>query len=128
MERSEIFEKVRGVIVEALAVDEDEVTPDATIFKDLGAESIDMLDIAFQLEQAFGFKIGQGEMFPEGVAGDPEMVSEGVVTPKGLEMLRQRAPHIDLAALESDPRIEKVREVFTVDALVTFVDNKLKSA
>lgn len=67
-------------------------------------------------------------MFPEGVAGDPEMVSEGVVTPKGLEMLRQRAPHIDLAALESDPRIEKVREVFTVDALVTFVDNKLKSA
>jgi acyl carrier protein len=127
MQRDEIFEKVKGVIVEALAVDEDEVVPGATIFSDLGAESIDMLDIGFQLEQAFGFKIGQGEMFPEGVTTDPEFVQDGKVTARGLEMLRQRAPHIDVAVLEADPRIEKVREIFTVDALVTFVQNKLNA-
>lgn len=128
MQRDEIFEKVRGVLVEALAVDEDEVTPGATVFNDLGAESIDILDIGFQLEQAFGFKIEQGEMFPEGVANDPELMQDGMVTEKGLAMLRERAPHIQLAELEKDPRLEKVREIFTVDALVTFVENKLGQA
>lgn len=128
MQRDEIFEKVKDVLVEALAVDEDEVMSGATIFNDLGAESIDMLDIGFQLEQAFGFKIEQGEMFPEGVASDPELMQDGMVTAKGLEMLRERAPHIDLAELEKDPRLEKVREIFTVDALVTFVENKLGQA
>jgi acyl carrier protein len=125
MQRDEIFEKVRDVLVEALAVDEDEVTTGATIFGDLGAESIDMLDIGFQLEQAFGFKIEQGEMFPEGVTSDPEMVQDGTVTPAGIAMLKERAPHINTAVLEADPRLEKVREIFTVEALVTFVERKL---
>ena len=74
MERDEIFSKVQDVLVEALSVDEDEVSPEATIFADLGAESIDVLDIKFQLEQTFGFKIADGEMFPEGVMQDPEYV------------------------------------------------------
>lgn len=128
MQRDEIFEKVKEVLVEALAVDDDEVTPEATIFGDLGAESIDMLDIGFQLEQAFGFKIEQGEMFPEGVTTDPEMVKDGMVTDAGLAMLRERAPHIKLAILEADPRLEKVRDIFTVDALVTFVERKLSAS
>lgn len=128
MQRDEIYEKVKGLLVEALAVDEDEVTPEATVFGDLGAESIDMLDIGFQLEQAFGFKIEQGEMFPDGVTNDPDFVQDGKITEKGLAVLRERAPHIDLAALEADPRLEKVREVFTVDALTTFVQNKLAAA
>lgn len=127
MQRDEIFEKVQSVLVEALALDDDEVTPSATIFNDLGAESIDMLDIGFQLEQAFGFKIGQGEMFPEGVTTNPEMVANGKVTEKGIAMLRDRAPHINVAILEADPRLEKVRDIFTVDALVTFVENKLRA-
>jgi len=128
MQRDEIFEKVKEVLVEALAVDEDEVSSQATIFGDLGAESIDMLDIGFQLEQAFGFKIEQGEMFPEGVTTDPEMVQDGKVTQAGLDMLRERAPHIQLAMLEADPRLERVRDIFTVDALVTFVEQKLAAA
>ena len=128
MNRDEIFENVRDVVVEALAVDEDEVTPEATIFNDLGAESIDILDISFQLEQQFGFKIEQGEMFPEGALNDSEIVADGKVTPKGLEMLRERAPHIDVSSLENDPSIERIREVFTVDTLVRFVEQKLARA
>ncbi len=128
MQHDEIYEKVKSVLVEALAVDDDEVTPEATVFGDLGAESIDMLDIGFQLEQAFGFKIEQGEMFPEGVTNDPDFVQDGKITDKGLAVLRERAPHIDLAALEADPRLEMVREVFTVEALTAFVQNKLAAA
>lgn len=125
MERNEVFEKVRDVLVDALAVDEDEVTPDATLMGDLGAESIDILDIQFKLEQAFGFKIAQGEMFPEGVTQDPDYVQDGKVTDKGLTELKARLPHFNFAALESDRSIEKVGSIFTVDSLVTFCENKL---
>ncbi|MCC5824307.1 MAG: phosphopantetheine-binding protein [Phycisphaerales bacterium] len=128
MERSEIFDKVQEVLVDALAVDEDEVTPEATLIDDLGAESIDILDISFKLEQTFGFKIAQGELFPEGVTQDPEYVHEGKVTPKGLDALRQRLPHFDFAAVEADPSVGNIRKIFTVDALVNFCEQKLQTA
>ncbi|GIK18859.1 MAG: hypothetical protein AMXMBFR77_12410 [Phycisphaerales bacterium] len=125
MTRDEIFEKVREVLVSALAVDEDEVTPGAVLTADLGAESIDFLDIVFKLEQAFGFKIGQGELFPDNVAQDPEYVQGGKITPKGIAALKERLPHADFASLEADPRVERVGEIFTVDAVVRFCERKL---
>ncbi|MBL8875918.1 MAG: acyl carrier protein [Phycisphaerae bacterium] len=125
MTRDEIFTKVRDVLVDALAVDEDDVKPQSRLTTDLGAESIDFLDIVFKLEQQFGFKIAQGELFPENVAQDPEYVKEGKVTAKGLTALKARLPHADFSKFETDPQISKVAEVFTVDALVTFVERKL---
>ncbi len=125
MNRDEIFATIQGVLVEALGVDDDEVTPEASLAGDLGAESIDFLDIVFQLEQAFGFKIAQGELFPENVTQDPDFVQDGLVTAKGLVMLKERLPHINFTALEADPQITKVAQVFTVDALVNFCERKL---
>ncbi|MEM1331141.1 MAG: acyl carrier protein [Planctomycetota bacterium] len=125
MTRDEIFEKVREVLVDALAVDEDEVTPTATLTGDLGAESIDFLDIVFKLEQTFGFKIAQGELFPDNVAQDPEYVEEGQLTDKGLATLKERMPHADFSSLESDRSIARVGQIFTVDALVNFCEAKL---
>ncbi|MBM4109532.1 MAG: acyl carrier protein [Phycisphaerae bacterium] len=125
MNRDEIFNKVREVLVDALAVDDDDVTPDASLTRDLGAESIDFLDIVFKLEQAFSFKIGQGELFPENVAQDPRYVQAGKVTPEGLAALKARLPHVDFAAFAADPQLKKVAEVFTVDTLVNFVERKL---
>src|SRR5262245_25016960 len=125
MTQDEIFSKVRDVLVDALAVDEEEVTPQATLTKDLGAESIDFLDIVFKLEQAFGFKIAQGELFPENVQQNPEFVQDGRVTPKGIAALKTRLPHADFSKLEKDPQVGNVAEVFTVQALVRFVEKKL---
>jgi acyl carrier protein len=125
MTRDEIFAKVRDVLVDAMAVDEEDVVPEASLTRDLGAESIDFLDIVFRLEQAFGFKIAQGELFPENVQQDPEFVQDGRITPKGLEALRQRLPHADFSGLEEDPQVSKVGEIFTVEALVRFVERKL---
>ncbi len=128
MDRNEVFEKVRDVLVDALAVDEDEVTPEATITGDLGAESIDILDISFKLEQEFDFKIGQGELFPEGVMQDPEYVQEGKVTDKGIATLRENLPHFNFDKLEEDRRVEAVGQIFTVEALVNFCEHKLQTA
>jgi len=128
MSRDEIFSEVQEVLVDALGVDDDEVTPEASLTADLGAESIDFLDIVFKLEQAFGFKIAQGELFPENVTDDPDFVQDGRVTAKGIAMLKERLPHVDFAKFEANPEMTKVAEVFTVDAMVNFVDNKLQAA
>ncbi|MGO9466822.1 MAG: acyl carrier protein [Isosphaeraceae bacterium] len=121
----EIFEKVQATLVDALGVDEDDVTPGATLQGDLGAESIDFLDIVFRLERNFGIKIPRGELFPENLTADPEWVSDGKLTTKGLSELRSRLPFADLAKLESDPSVEKIGDLYTVEMLVHYVQSKL---
>ena len=125
MTRDEVFEKVQGVLVEALGVDDDEVTPEATLTGDLGAESIDFLDIQFRLEKAFGIKIGQGEMFPENVLQDERYVQNGKVTDEGLIELKKRMPFADFTSFEQDRSVDQVAAIVTVDAVVKFVQGKL---
>jgi acyl carrier protein len=125
MTRSDIEAKVRGVLVDALAVDDEDVTLKASLVRDLGAESIDFLDIVFKLEQAFGFKIGEGELFPNSFAQDPKFVSAGKVTADGVAFLKQRMPKLDLSGFEMDPSVSKVPGLFTVEMIVDFAEKKL---
>lgn len=125
MTRDEIFSKVKDVLVDALGVDDDEVTPEARLTKDLGAESIDFLDITFKLEQAFGFKIPQGELFPDGAAQDPQYVQDGKITDMGLAEMKRKLPHIDFTEFQKNPRLADIGNVFTVDVLVNYVERKL---
>ena len=126
MTRDEIFEKVQATLVEALGVDEDEVTPEATLVGDLGAESIDFLDIVFRLEKNFNVKIPRGELFPENLASaDSSFVQNGRVTDAGIAELRQRMPHADVDRLAADPRVENIQDLFTVGMIVKFLQAKL---
>ena len=125
MTRDEVFTKVQEVLIEALGVDDDEVTSEAVLTTDLGAESIDFLDIVFRLEKAFDIKIDQGELFPDNVLQDPEYVQDGKVTEKGIAELTTRMPHVDLSEFAQDPDVGKVGEIFTVDAVVKFVEAKI---
>ncbi len=128
MDRDEIFQKVQGVLVDALGVDEDEVTSDATLMGDLGAESIDFLDIVFRLEKAFGIKVPREELFPaESLLNNPELVSNGKLTAKGLVELRERVPHTDLTEFQKNPDLSKLADLFTVNAIVTYLDTKLNA-
>lgn len=129
MSRDEVFQKVKEVLVDALGVDEDEVTPEATLMGDLGAESIDFLDIVFRLEKAFGMKVPREELFPvEGLMNDAELVSNGKLTDKGLTELRARVPHTNLTEFEKDPDINKLPNLFTVNAIVNYLDSRLNPA
>jgi acyl carrier protein len=123
MTRDEVYKKVQGVLVDALGVDEEEVTPTATLREDLGAESIDFLDIVFRLEKAFGIKIPRGEMFPEDLFTNPQYVQNGKITPEGLVEMKKRMPHVDFSELEKDPDINKMQ--FTVDTVVNYVESKV---
>lgn len=123
MSREEIYSKVQGVLVDALGVDEEQVKPNARLRQDLGAESIDFLDIVFRLERAFGIKIPRGEMIPENVMTDPQFVQNGKVTPAGMTELKKRMPYVDLTEFEKDPQVDQLP--FTVDAVVNYVQTKV---
>lgn len=122
--RDEIYQKVQSTLVDALGVDEDDVAPGATLFKDLGAESIDLLDIVFRLERNFGIKIPRGELFPENIS-DPDLIENGRLTTKGLAEIKQKMPFADLTSFEKDPEVEKLFDLYTVDTLVQYVSSKL---
>jgi acyl carrier protein len=129
--RDEIYSKVQGVLVDALGVDEEEVTPTASLRSDLGAESIDFLDITFRLEKAFTtdptkpFKIPRGDLFPEDL--DPAFVQDGKLTPAGLAEVRRRLPHADLSKLEETREASLIPDLFAVQDIVDYIQRKLGS-
>ena len=130
MSRDEIYESVREVLEEALGADEDEITLDASLTRDLEAESIDFLDIVFRLEKKYTtddkpFKISQGELFPENLMENPDWVEDGKFTDAGMTMLKERMPHVDFSGFESDRDLNKVAELIIVNSIVDFVARKL---
>lgn len=124
MSRDEVFTKVKDVLVDALGVDDDEVSEDATLTGDLGAESIDFLDIVFRLEKTFSIKIPRGELFPDDIMNNAEYVENGRMTEKGMSTLKAAMPHADFTDFEQDPDVSKMSDLFTVKTIVNYVASK----
>jgi acyl carrier protein len=121
----EVFEKVQAALIDALGVEEDEVTPEATMVGDLGAESIDFLDIVFKLEKAFGINIPREELFPDDILTNADYVKDGKVTEQGISELKSRLPWADLSRFESNPRVQDFGNLLTVNDLCRYVERKL---
>jgi acyl carrier protein len=126
MTKEQVFGQVREVLVDALGVDEEEVKGPATLMGDLGAESIDFLDIVFRLEKQFGIKIPREELFPvETLMNNPEFVHNGKLTVKGMAELKQKMPHTDISEFQNNPDINKLGDLFTVNSIVNYIEGKL---
>src|SRR6266849_6591708 len=124
--QEEIYQKVSATLVEALNVEEDEISPSSTLQGDLGAESIDFLDIVFRLEREFGIKIPRNELFPESIfQGDPDFVMNGKVTDKGLRELREKMPFADISKFEKNPELTAISDLFTVEMIAKYIEGKL---
>jgi acyl carrier protein len=126
--KEEIFKKVQTALVDALGVDEEEVTPQATMVGDLGAESIDFLDIVFKLEKAFGIEIPRKELAPEDILTNVEYVQDGKVTPAGIAELKSRMPFVDFSKFEANPQVREFSNLLTVGDLCRYVETKLGAA
>lgn len=122
---AEVFAKVKEALVDALGVDDDEVTEEATMVGDLGAESIDFLDIVFKLEKSFEITIPRDELFPDDILTNAEYINDGKVTPDGLEKLKARMPFADLTKFESNPLVQDFGNLLTVKDLCNYVDTKI---
>jgi len=123
--KEEIFEQVQEVLVDALGAEEEEVTSEATLVDDLGAESIDFLDIVFQLEKAFEIKIPRGEFIPQDVFTSEEFVNDGKLTEAGLTELRERLPYFNLDSFAANPVVQEFPKLLTVADLCRFVETKI---
>ena len=123
--KEEVFATVAEVLVDSLAVDEEEVTREATLVDDLGAESIDLLEIVFNLEKKFDVKIDRSELIPEDLFTNPEYVVDGKLTPAGLAVLEERLPNANLDAFKANPLVQNISKILTVEDLCNVVEQKL---
>jgi len=127
MTLDEIFNRVKPQLVDALGVDEDDVTMASRLQGDLNAESIDFLDIVFRLEREFGLKIDRNELFPESIfQGDPLFLQNGMLTAAGLDELRTKMPYADISKFEANPKFENIGDLFTVELIAKYIQSKLK--
>ncbi len=127
-DKNEIIKQVKTIIAQALRVDEAKVTPDASLIRDLGAESIDFLDIVFRLEKAFKIKIPKGELFPEKLLTDARFVKAGQVTAEGIQELKNRMPSLDWESFAKHPQVANLGNMFTVGMIVDYLSEKLAAA
>ena len=125
--KEEVFEGVKACLVEALDVDEEDVTLDASLTEDLEAESIDFVDIVFRLEKAFDLKIPQGELFPQDVFSKKEYVSKGKLTAAGVELIQDKYPYLELPSNAVDMPVSDLASHYNVDMLVRYIDYKLSA-
>jgi acyl carrier protein len=126
---TEVHARVTKVLVQSLGVEEVDVIPTATLQKDLGAESIDFLDIMFRLEREFSIKIERNELFPAPISpNDPVFARDGRLTDEGLTALRLRLPYANFRDLEFDRQLNRVDELFTVELLTSFITWKLRGS
>ncbi len=127
MTSEDVFEKVRDAFVEALGVEDDEVTPGSKVFDDLGAESLDLLEIVYLLEHAFQIKIprdGIKEASKEGI--DPsEYEVDGVLTEKALAKLREVMPEVDAKEITPGLTANDIPRLFRVQTFVYLVERLL---
>jgi acyl carrier protein len=124
--KEEVFEKIKTALIDALGVDEEDVKPEATLVGDLGAESIDFLDIVFRLEKTFAIKIPRGELFPEDILTDAAYVQDGKVTETGVAELRKRMPFANLDEFAKKPIVQDFGNLLTVADMCRFVEGKIE--
>jgi acyl carrier protein len=118
----DIYNRVADAFCEALALDEDEVHLNSLIIDDLGAESLDFLDIAFRLERAFGIKIPRGEIqrAAERRSGEAFEV-EGKLTESGAIALKEALPEVDSSAIVAGFPVRDIPRLFTVQTFYNMV-------
>lgn len=125
MDPGQILEKVRECLAGALGIEPEEIRPESSLVRDLGAESIDFIDIIFRLEKAFDIKIPSGELFPANLLNEEQLVQAGRVTPVGIKVLREKLPFLDLTEFEKDPKVSNLANHFTVQMILNYIQERV---
>ena len=121
---ADVDSAVKEAVVEALALDDDEVTPESTLMEDLGAESIDLLDILFRIEKSTSVKIEAsdlGDYIQGGIPDDEFSDDNEVISEKGAEQLHKVMPQTNPEDLAGTLKAEEVMTLFTVQNLTDMV-------
>lgn len=118
-----VYPKVREIIADVLVIDEDEISLNSRLITDLGAESIDFLDLVFQLEKEFKIKIprGQLEKNARGDLAEDEFEKGGVLTAQGLEALKSYLSEVPSDQFKANLKVNEIPMLFTVETFCKLV-------
>jgi acyl carrier protein len=118
-----VFPKVAATMADALGCDVEKVRLDASLIDDLGAESIDFLDIVFRLERAFKVKIPRGKIVEEarGDLSESEFDHGGVVTEAGLERLKAFLCEVPAERFKTPLAVATIPRLFTTETFCKLV-------
>lgn len=125
MNLESVYPKVREIIADVLVIDADDVSLDSRLIADLGAESIDFLDLVFQLEKEFSIKIprGQLEKNARGDLADDEFEKGGVLTAKGMQALKNYLSEVPASYFKADLKVNEIPMLFTVETFCKLIVN-----
>ena len=118
-----VFPKVADTIADALGCDLDEVRRDASLINDLGAESIDFLDLVFRLERAFKIKIPRGKIVEDsrGTLSEAEFEQKGLVTDRGLSQLKAFLSEVPADRFRTPLKVAEIPRLFTAETFCKLV-------
>lgn len=128
MNREEIDAIVRDVVCDTLGVDEEDVKPESKVVEDLGAESIDFLDLIFRLENEFDMHVARQELYPEDILANIEFAKDGKLNPAGVSKLKERMPFIDFTEFEKNPQLSRFSELIDVSAMGDYIAWRIGSS
>ena len=120
-----VYPKIREIIADVLVIDEDEVSLNSRLIADLGAESIDFLDLVFQLEKEFSIKIprGQLEKNARGDLAEDEFEKGGLLTSKGMQALKNYLNEVPSDHFKANLKVNEIPMLFTVETFCKLVVN-----
>ena len=120
---NEIYPQVKAVIADVLAIDETDITLDKSLVADLGAESIDFLDLIFRLEREFKVKIPRGQIEKDikEHMKDTEFEHNGIITPEGFILLREYLSEVPADRFISPLKSNAIPSLFTVETFCKLV-------
>lgn len=120
-----VYPKVTDIVADTLAIDKEKIKPDSSLVQDLGAESIDFLDLIFRLEREFNVKIPRGVIEKEarGSLSDAEFETNGVITEAGIKILKQFLSEVPEQRFKPNLKVAEIPTLFTVTTLCKFVLN-----
>jgi len=118
-----VFPKVAATIADALGRDAEEVKLDASLINDLGAESIDFLDIVFRLERGFKVKIPRGKIVEEarGDLSEAEFDKGGIVSDAGVQRLKAYLSEVPAERFASPLKVADIPRLFTTETFCKMV-------
>ena len=125
-----IFPKVADIMADALGCDVEQVKLEASLIDDLGAESIDFLDIVFRLERGFKVKIPRGKIVEEarGDLSESQFEQGGVVSEAGLARLKTFLSEVPAERFKTPLKVADIPRLFTTETFCKMVIRQQKAA
>jgi acyl carrier protein len=118
-----VYPKVAEIIAAALPCEVERVKLEASLIDDLGAQSIDFLDIVFRLERAFKVKIPRGKIIEDarGSLSQAEFEQLGVVSKAGLQRLKEFLSEVPPERFTSPLKVADIPRLFTTETFCKIV-------